>query len=224
MRCFIANWKEHKNPEEAVFWIKEFTSLIINDQRILEKLKNNELQIIICPQTSLIHPVLESLENLPNIYLGAQNISRFEEGDYTGEISARSVSNMVKFVILGHSERRNLFKEQEEDIEKKIRIAIDHGIEPILCLRGEQDKIYDNVNYIAYEPVWAIGTGNSESIKNVISMKRKLNLNKSVKFIYGGSVNEENAVEYLNSNEIDGFLIATASLDPKKFFQIINRL
>lgn len=219
MKYFIANWKEHKNLSETTFWIKEFNKLLKESDRVLSNLSNNKVKIIICPQHSLIHKAFELLEKFPNLHIGAQNISSYEEGNYTGEVSARSIENIAGFVIVGHSERRRL-GETEAETEAKLKLARKYNIEPILCVRGLDDKIYPDTNIVAYEPIGAIGSGQIESLEDILEMKKKLSLPDNTKFLYGGSVDDQNIKEYINNKELDGFIIATAALDPNKFFRI----
>jgi triosephosphate isomerase len=131
------------------------------------------------------------------------------------------IADLVKYTIVGHSERRQYFLEDESIIEKKIKQAIKYKIEPILCIRNNQDKIFDEIKIVAYEPVFAIGSGNNEPPEQVFQFKNRLNLPNKVIFLYGGSVNEFNAKDYLKEG-IDGLLIGTASLNPLQLLKIIG--
>lgn len=224
MKYFIANWKENKNIDETTSWISKFLELLKNNAKVWSHLESDKLKIIICPQHTLIYSVANALGKIKNLHIGAQNISHFDEGSYTGEVSARSIENVVDFVILGHSERRLYFNETEEQLARKVELARKYKLEPILCLRNENDKVLKDVDIIAYEPVAAIGIGKSQDLENIIEMKKKLNLNPNIKYIYGGSANAQNIDKYRNSSEIDGFLISTASLDPVSFFNAISSL
>lgn len=214
MKYFIANWKANKNLTDALKWVNIFLDHV--------SLKDNSKIIIICPPYHLLYPLAKKFENLKNVYLGAQNLSAFDSGNYTGEVIAAMIKDLIRYSIIGHSERRKYFSETDEEIEKKIIQAKKNQIEPILCIRNEKDKIFPQVTIVAYEPVYAIGTGINESPEKVLSMKKKLNLKSTTSFLYGGSVNENNIKEYLATGLIDGFLIGAASLDPFKFTQIIN--
>ncbi|OGK25041.1 hypothetical protein A3A46_04215 [Candidatus Roizmanbacteria bacterium RIFCSPLOWO2_01_FULL_37_13] len=213
MKYFIANWKANKNLNEAVQWIDKFLTL---------PLRSDSAKVVVCPPYPLIFPLKEKIKNTKNIYLGVQDISSFEFGSYTGEVSAKTLQGLVEYVIIGHSERRKYFNENTQTLFKKTQLAKTYGIEPILCIRDEKDAIPDRVQIVAYEPVYAIGTGNNESVKKVLEMKQKLNLPIPYSFIYGGSVNKDNASSYLDSSEIDGFLVGGTSLDPTEFFKIIK--
>lgn len=213
MKYFIANWKANKNLEEVLQWIDIF-------------LKNNfdhdQAKVVICPPNQLLYPLIEKVKKLKNIHLGSQDLSIFDNGSFTGEVTAKMLQEFVQYSIIGHSERRKYFNEKDDDIEKKIIQAQKYHIEPILCVRDERDKIFPSVKIVAYEPVHAIGTGQNEKLGRIFEMKQKLHLPAQIKFIYGGSVNKNNAAEYLSNKEIDGFLIGGASLDPIHFYQIIS--
>ena len=213
MKYFIANWKANKNLKDALQWVKVFLD---------EPIINNQIKIIICPPYPFLYPLADKFKNLANIFLGVQNLSEFDNGNFTGEVTAAMVKDIVNFALIGHSERRKYFLENEEQIEKKIIQAKRNQIEPILCVRGENDKIHPLVKIIAYEPDYAIGTGFNESPTKVITLKKKLNLKPKTLFLYGGSINEINAQQYLKYKEIDGLLVGNCSLDPYKFKQIVQ--
>ena len=153
--------------------------------------------------------------------LVGKNISEFGEGSYTGEVPARSLTGMVDYTIIGHSERRKYFNESNEIIKKKIDLAKKYNIEPILCVRDKKDFSSPAVKYIAYEPPHSIGTGNNESLENILMVKKGLNLSSEITFLYGGSVNQTNIKSYLSSEEIKGFLVGTASNNPVDFYNLI---
>lgn len=213
MKYFVANWKANKNLDEALRWIDIFA------KQLPEK---NGAKIIICPPFQLLYSLAEKIKKLKNIYLGAQDISAFNNGNFTGEVTAKMLKNLIQYSIIGHSERRKYFSETDKEIEKKVIQAKKNQIEPILCVRDEKDKIFPQVKIVAYEPVFAIGTGINESPEKVLFMKKRLNLKSNTIFLYGGSVNEVNIKKYLSTNEIDGFLIGAASLDPIRFSHIIK--
>lgn len=213
MKYFVANWKANKNFEEASLWINIFTKQAVVDE---------ETRVIICPPYPLLYPLSQKIKKLKNIYLGVQNVSIFDNGAYTGEVTAQILEGLASFAIVGHSERRKYFNENDLDMEKKIHQAKKYHLEPILCVRDHKDKIPLGVKIVAYEPVGAIGTGLNEKLPKVLAMKQKLNLASETFFLYGGSVNETNAKEYLTSGEIAGFLVGGASLDPIKFSRIVN--
>ncbi len=221
MKYLIANWKAHKNLKEAEAWVKIFNDLLKKDKKIIEKLQNNKLKIVICPSHQLIYPVKQWLIDLPNLSLGAQDISYFDKGSYTGEVPAQNLAGLVEYAIIGHSERRKYFKENNATIDQKLVLARDYDIEPILCVRDRHDIIPEKVNFIAYEPVYSIGTGENESLDKILEMKKSLHIDKDTIFLYGGSANEKNATDYLQSEQISGFLIGTASKEAVSFYNTV---
>ncbi len=218
MKYIIANWKANKTYEEAKEWLETFLK---ND---FDGIDTNA-QIIICPPFPFIPLVHEKIQPYLFIKVGSQDISQYEEGKFTGEVAARSLSEIATHAIVGHSKRREFLNETEEIIEKKIGQARNQNIAPILCLRNAQDRMYQSVEFAVFEPTEAIssGTGYGENvdIKDIIRMKQIFGVT-SQKFIYGGSVNEENAKVYLQNDALDGVLIGGASLNPERFYTIIN--
>lgn len=214
MKYFIANWKANKNLAEASDWIDQFL-------KVYQPKPNST--VIICSPSPFLTVIKQKINQINNLKLGAQDISLYEEA-YTGEITAKSLAGLVDYVIIGHSERRKYFNENNETIAKKITLAKKYQVEPILCIRDENDWLTDSeVKIIAYEPVYAIGTGNNEPIEKVIELKEKIKLSPDCVYLYGGSVNENNAKDYIQSDKIDGLLIGGASLDPLSFYKIISQ-
>ena len=235
------NWKMNKTPNEGKTFIKK----MISDLDSLE-----DTNVIICPPFT----GLTSLSKSPKYNLGAQNCYFEDSGAYTGEISVQMLIDCgVQYVILGHSERRSIFIEDDVSIGKKVKKVLDAGMTPILCI-GEtieqlnnglaKETVSAQLNeglsglsslkniVIAYEPVWAIGTGLTASVDKVaeihllirkmlsdISNKEDSNF---IPILYGGSVNSDNAEELIGVNNVNGFLIGGASLDVEKFVDIIN--
>lgn len=214
MKYFVANWKTNKNLNEAFIWVDRFLK---NNLKLIKD------QVIICPPYPLIYPLKEKLSGFKNIFFGSQDISAKPVGSFTGEVTGHTLKNLVSYVIIGHSERRKYFSENDEILKQKLSQTLDNGLEPIYCLRGTDDFVPDRVNFIAYEPISAIGSGKNETVANVLIVREKLNLKPGTKFLYGGSVNNNNAADYLNSDKIDGFLIGGASLDPQLFFEITQK-
>ena len=247
MKALIAaNWKMNKGIKEAVSFVKEFKPLIKN-------IKSTE--IVICPPFTLLSEVNKSIKG-SNIDLGAQNMHFEEKGAYTGEISPLMLKDAgCEYVILGHSERRQYFKETDDLINKKVKSALKDKLKPILCIgetleqresnetmkiiEGKLKNCLNNVNedemksvVVAYEPVWAIGTGKNatpEQAEEVHSFIRSLLLkiyNKKIsdntRIIYGGSVKPDNIEDLMAMKNINGALVGGASLDPKSFAQICN--
>ena len=244
-KLIAANWKMNKNIEESVSFIKEFKILVE---------KNNKDIAIAPPFTALIE--LKKNLNGTKIKLGAQNMHFEEKGAFTGEVSASILKDAgCEYVILGHSERRIYFDETDEMISKKIKMALKNKLKVILCIGENLEQRENNETkaiikfqlenclrnisnnemkdiVIAYEPVWAIGTGKTatpEQAEEVHLFIRELlkklydgNISENIRIIYGGSVNEKNAKELLAMKNIDGALVGGASLDPKSFAEICN--
>tara|TARA_B100002052_G_scaffold292890_1_gene315148 strand:- start:1252 stop:1992 length:741 start_codon:yes stop_codon:yes gene_type:complete len=233
----VANFKMNKNRYETISYLKKLS--------ILNKIKS-KTNLIVCP------PYTSLTESIKNISLGVQNINSNTNGAYTGEISAEMVCDFdVQYVILGHSERREFFNENDNEINKKIKIALKYNLKPILCvgenlnqrknnqvlkiLEQQLSISLDNIDIksnivIAYEPVWAIGTGETAStdlITETHNMIRKI-LNdigfdgEKISILYGGSVNRNNAKDLIALKDVDGFLIGGASLDVNHFYDIFK--
>ncbi|MDD3386466.1 MAG: triose-phosphate isomerase [Candidatus Pacebacteria bacterium] len=211
-KLIIANWK--CNPptiEEA--------------KELFEKIKDNALEknVVICPPSIFLSSLI-----CEGIKFGVQNCFWKEKGAFTGEISPQMIKSLgVNYVIIGHSERRNILKETNEEIIQKINEAVRAGLTPIVCIgesKGEdtfevlnnQIKDIDENIILAYEPLWAIGTGESAPIEKVKEVKSFL---KDRKVLYGGSVNSQNAPNYLEIT--DGLLVGGASLNSEEFSKII---
>lgn len=239
------NWKMNKTVGESVKLVKELMPLV----------KNAEAEVVVCPTFISLNEVVKTVEG-SNIGVGAQNMYYKDSGAFTGEISPAALKDMkVDYVILGHSERRQYFKEDDAEINKKILAALSHGLKPILCvgetleerekgitmkvieaqvggsLAGMEGKSLDNL-IIAYEPVWAIGTGKtatSGDANEVIGYIRKLLREKlgdkvadNTRILYGGSVKSSNIKELMSMPEIDGGLVGGASLEAEEFAKIVN--
>ena len=231
---FVANWKLNGNLQ--------FIDQFINNISLPNA---NSKCVVICP--TAIH--LDYLsKNKNGFYVGAQNISEYEEGAYTGEISVRSlIETNVNFCIVGHSERRQIFKEKDQDINLKSARLVANNVIPIICigetLEQKEKGITNTVletqlmnsipssstfenTIIAYEPVWAIGTGLTPIIEEIDETHRFIRdhndkFNK-YKILYGGSVKASNAREITNLANVDGALIGGASLKSEEFTKIIQ--
>ncbi len=224
MKYIIANWKANKTYEQAVEWMNVFASKIQTNDPVNAQLQNNAVTIIICPPYPFIIPLKQLLPNLPNLYLGSQDVSFLPDGSHTGEVTASMLKDYVDFTIVGHSERRTEEDETESIIEKKLQQLQSYNIRSILCIRNERDTIYDSASVVVYEPVESIGTGNNASVDEVVAMKKKIQLRTNQPFLYGGSVNNVNCKNYLQNNEIDGILPGKASLDVETFFSMITQI
>lgn len=215
MQYFVANWKAEKNLKDCFAWVNLFSTLY-------KKYNNPNVQIIICPPIAFlasIKPLLQS--SFPSIKFGSQDLSQFDNGKYTGEITAQMLNELVNFVIIGHSERRTNNNETDNHIRLKVEQAYQYGIKSIVCISESTQTIPEKTNIIAFEPLSAIASGNNYSVESVVHFKKSLNLPNTASFIYGGSVNKKNINTYLHNPEIDGFLIGTASLDPQEFFDLL---
>ena len=243
-KIIAGNWKMNKTPSEAVALIDELKPLVAND----------EVDVVFCVPAIDIVPAVEATKDT-NINIGAENLYFEESGAYTGEIAPNMLTDAgVKYVIIGHSERREYFAETDETVNKKVLKAIEHGITPIICC-GEtleqreqgitidwvrmQIKIaYQGVSaddakntVIAYEPIWAIGTGKtatSDQAEEVCAAIRECIAEvyddataDSIRIQYGGSMNADNAAELLAKPNIDGGLVGGASLKAD-FGKIVN--
>lgn len=246
-RTIIAgNWKMHKTVPEAVGFARELK---------IKSIAFNNIDIVICPTFTTLVPVWDIIRD-SKIKLGAQNIHWAEQGAFTGEVSASMIETCgCSFVIIGHSERRQLFGETDGIINKKLKRALTTKLIPIFCVGEtlEQRKSkkteqvidaqirlgLDGINIevikrviIAYEPVWAIGTGETatpEQAEEVHSYIRQLIANlynyeiaENLRIQYGGSVKPTNAKELLSQKDIDGALIGGASLEIESFIEIIK--
>jgi triosephosphate isomerase len=222
MKYIIANWKANKTFSESKDWITSFTSLLKAEASLMDALTQKNIAIIICPPDVYLPLLSSQLPDLPNVYIGAQNVSAFEKGAYTGETTAIHLRDFATYTLVGHSERRSNFGETDDIVSLKIQMAQAQSIIPIHCVRGIQDALFDGVPLIAYEPVEAIGTGNNMPADEVVQKKRELKIPETALFIYGGSVNQQSCGEYLRKPEIDGLLVGGASLLPDSFLGIVR--
>jgi triosephosphate isomerase (TIM) len=212
------NWKSNKSISEAELWMKAFAPLVLTQR---EKLGNTK--IIICSPfldlTTLKHYVDEL--DLP-IELGAQDVSPFPEGAYTGEVTAKMLTEVSQWVIVGHSERRKYLHEADEELVNETKRAKEAGLKVIYCVSDDQMLVPAEADVIGYEPTWAIGTGKTDTPENansvITNIKAKFAITKAV---YGGSVTADNVATFMGQPAIDGALIGGASLDPAKFMNLI---
>ncbi len=211
----VANFKSNKTEKEALDWIENFS----------KKYKPlNEREIIICPSfTSLADLSKFILEKKLDIVLGAQNVSPFDSGPFTGEVNAAQLKEFCSYCIVGHSERREKFSEDLSVINDKIANLIRENITPILCMSAvEQLQGVQNLEncIIAYEPLGAIGSREPQDPQEASKITEEIRNIADTKVLYGGSVNPQNAQPYLNF--FDGVLVGEDSLDPDLFSQIVN--
>lgn len=247
-KIVAGNWKMHKNAEETEDLLNELINKLPNDK---------EVQIIVAPTFINLASAVEHLE-FTNIGVAAQNMHQAENGAYTGEISADMLQSVgVNTVILGHSERRAYFGETDAMIAFKVDTALKHNMSVIFCfgeeLKDRQDKQHFNVVenqlrdglfhldktsweniVLAYEPVWAIGTGETASpeqaqemhefIRETVRKSYGSDIADNVSILYGGSVKPDNAKEIFGKPDVDGGLIGGAALKADDFAAIVNAI
>ena len=244
-KVIAGNWKMNMLPNEAIKFIDEFAPMV----------KDTKNEVILCvPYTDLFYALLNVQGT--NIKIGAQNMHFAETGAYTGEVSGKMLKSIgVEYVIIGHSERRQYYNETDESVNKKLKAAFENELKPIVCVgesleereAGKTEEIITSqtrlalegltndqvkATIIAYEPIWAIGTGKtatSEDANNSIKAIREEikriygeEVSEEVIIQYGGSVKSSNAKELFSTSDIDGGLVGGASLKPDEFSKIVN--
>lgn len=238
------NWKMHKTIAEALEFVNE----------VKDRVNNDKVEAVICAPFTLLKDLKQATKGT-NIKIGAQNMHFEEKGAFTGEISPLMLKELdMDYVVIGHSERRQYFNETDETVNKKVLKALEVGIDPILCVgetleereagntkdvcKVQVEKALENVYkedlakvVIAYEPVWAIGTGKtatSEDANDVIAYIREVVANlygelaNEVRIQYGGSVKPSNVAEIMNQSDIDGALVGGASLEANDYVELVN--
>lgn len=244
-KVIAGNWKMNMLPNETIKFIEDLAPLV----------KDTEHEVILCvPYTDLFYALLTAQNT--NIKIGAQNMHFAESGAYTGEVSGKMLKSInVEYVIIGHSERRQYFNETDETVNKKVKAAFENGLKPIVCVgetleqreAGNVEEIITNQTklaldgltneqveniIIAYEPIWAIGTGKTATKEDandaVKSIRKKIaeiygqNVADGVIIQYGGSVKSSNAKELFSMSDIDGALVGGASLKADEFSKIVE--
>ena len=240
------NWKMYKTPAEAAETARQ----------LVERVNGvTDVDIMIAPTYTALEPVFKVIKDSP-VSLGAQNLFWENEGAYTGEISAPMLKSVgCQYGIIGHSERRQYFGETDATVNKKIQAAIQVGLQPVFCV-GETEKereaeqtfsvldkqvkkgleklVYDQLDnlIIAYEPVWAIGTGKTATddqaqeahqfIRSLVEKNFGDRLSTSIRILYGGSVKPDNIAGLMSMPDIDGALVGGASLDAESFSKIVK--
>jgi triosephosphate isomerase len=243
-KIVAGNWKMHKNAEQTEDLLNELIALVPTE---------SDAQVIVAPTFVNLASAVAHLE-FTNINVAAQNMHQAESGAYTGEISASMLKSIgVTHVILGHSERREYFKETNEQLAEKVNIVLENGLTPIFCC-GESLELRQGTEFlefvasqltaslfhlsaeellkvvIAYEPIWAIGTGLTASseqaqemhayLRGHLASKYGQEVADSISILYGGSCNEKNAAELFACPDVDGGLIGGASLKSREFTNI----
>lgn len=245
-KLIIGNWKMNLNVHDSSLYL----------HKLAKKVKvHRNVEVVLAP-TMLALQTLSVQVNYRQFKLAAQNFYWRDHGAFTGEVSATQLRGIVSYGLVGHSERRHSFHETDKDTRAKVQAAIRNGIRPVLCVgetAGERaagetrDIIHDqllgglaNITsdeldqvIIAYEPVWAIGTGNNarptDVTEAIVAIRTQLKhlygakLANEVQVLYGGSVTAESAADYLALNEVDGLLIGGASLDEHSFTSIVEK-
>ena len=247
-KILAANWKMNLTNSEAADYLQVL---------IKELGEVNDVEVVLVPPFTAIAALADLLDRAPFIRLGAQNLHWEKSGAFTGEISAGMLRALyVKYVVVGHSERRLLFGESDAAISRKVRAALEAGLRPILCVgetlqQRQNDEVEKVLEYqlqeglrranpkdlpevvIAYEPVWAIGTGRTATsdqaqaahafIRRTLASLSDQAIAERIRIQYGGSVKPENTEELMRKPDIDGALVGGASLDPRSFAQIIRK-
>lgn len=212
---FVANWKSYKTVSEATNWLQQ---IVDGNLKLVDK------EAIVCPSFTLIPAMFDFIKksNLP-VKLGAQDVSPFGEGPYTGAVNVKQIKEFAEYAIIGHSERRKEFKEDDVILAKKVQIALESGLTPIFCVQGEETPIPDGVKIVAYEPVWAIGSGTPDTPENAEKVSKTIKEKNKIDYIlYGGSVKPDNVSGFTQMSSIDGVLVGGASLESQSFMQIIE--
>jgi len=246
-KIVAANWKMNMTQAEAARFIESM---------LLDLGEITDVEVVIVPPFTAIAKVMEALGRAQNIKVGAQNMYWEKNGPFTGEISGPLLRDLfVHYVVLGHSERRTLFGETDEIVNRKVRAAHEATLRPIVCIgetleqrdKGNVEKILAiqmrgslaglnakelQETVVAYEPVWAIGTGRNATpdqaqeahafVRHILGEMADDATAERVRIQYGGSVKPENARELMSQPDIDGALVGGASLDPRSFVQIVK--
>ncbi|MGH7230486.1 MAG: triose-phosphate isomerase [Nitrospiraceae bacterium] len=244
-RLIVGNWKMHKTATDAVQFVRQLSELI----------PEPKVEVVLAPPFTALHAAAQAMPASRPFTLSAQNLYWEDQGAFTGEVSAPMLTDLgCRYVIIGHSERRQWFGDHDDGVNKKIKAAIRHGLGPILCAgeslaqreQGGTDVVVtEQVRHaleglshadiqmvtIAYEPVWAIGTGRAATPEQAVAVHQVLRMalahewgaeaGKQTRILYGGSVSPENAADLFASDEIDGALVGGACLDPNRFARIV---
>jgi len=239
------NWKMHKSVADGLAFVSAVKS----------EVAGTDVETVICAPFTLLPSLVEAVKGT-NIKIGAQNMHFEDKGAFTGEVSADMLLDIgVTHVIIGHSERRQYFAETDETVNKKAIKALAKGLVPIICcgetleqreagetktlVKGQIEKAYAGISavdavktVVAYEPIWAIGTGKTASsqdandviayIREVLETAYGVDVSEEIRIQYGGSVKPSNVEEIMNEADIDGALVGGASLEPSDFIELVN--
>lgn len=218
----IGNWKCHKSTDGGIAWFRQFSGLY----RPVE-----EVEVIVAPSVLSIESISSALKELrlPGVYLAAQDVSPFPKGSYTGAIAADMLKHVVRYAIVGHSERRRYFHETTQDVINKVMEAADSGLIPIVCvedsgLLAELRPLADvdcKEIIVAYTPVDALSSRLPESTKRIAEAVRRIRaFFPAWPIVYGGALSSENAREYLLAEGVDGLFLGGASLSAEHFAKV----
>ncbi len=244
-KLIVANWKMHFNTGQASLFLHKLDQLIE---------VHHDVEVVLCPNFLALQSLSLQL-NRRKFRLGAQNCYYKDEGAYTGEVSAAMLHGLTQYVIVGHSERRNIFGERDKEIAQKVQAVLRSSMQPILCVGETKQERVDgetasvihgqvtaglaNVTsdemeniVIAYEPIWAIGTGDFAAVEDVMAAVRLVREQvkglfgakaaEQVRLLYGGSVDGSNANAYLKADGVNGLLVGSASLKAHTFATIVS--
>lgn len=210
----IANWKSNLSLSESLEWVSQVGPKL-NDRE--------DLQVVVCPRFSALSELKKEIQanNYP-IVLGSQDLSPFETGSFTGEEPAELMKELVTMSIIGHSERRQKFGETDEMIAEKFKQATASGIDPVFCIQDANTPIPQGSKIVAYEPIFAIGTGTPDTPENANKVASEVKSgNPGWSILYGGSATSENCKMFVEQENIDGLLIGKASLNAEEFLKIV---
>lgn len=211
----IGNWKSHKKVSEARKWFAEAAASLQ---------PGVESEVIVCPSFQLLAVCKEEIERHQlNWKLGAQNVSPFPEGKHTGEVNASQLKDFVDYVLIGHSERRNEFHETDDMLFEKVKRVREVGLTPVFFVQGEDTPIPEGIGIVAYEPIFAIGSGHPDTPEDAEKVASYFKTKKHVPTVlYGGSVDDKNVGLFMSCSSLDGIVPGTASLDPVVFAHLIH--
>lgn len=214
----VANFKSNKTKAEAKNWLDEITK--IKDLNLSDK------QIIVCPPFTLLDYFKSYIdENSLPIELCAQDISRFPQGAYTGEVNGSQIKEFAEYVLIGHSERRTGFNEDESVLEEKVKMSIDYNLIPIFFVQDESTEIPQGLSIVVYEPPSAISTSPNpvvESPETADEVAKKLKEVQNLNVLYGGSITPGDVRSFTEKSDISGVLVGDASLNAAEFLGIIK--
>ena len=242
----VANWKMNLNYDEEIKLATEIKDSLLS---------LSTAEIILCPSYLSIPKIKEIFANTA-VRIGSQDVCYQDNGPYTGGISTEMLKPFCDNIIIGHSERRQFFKETDDEVNKKVLKVLESGITPIICVgedveawrKGDIESVLDQVRkatkgiplekitniLMAYEPVWAIGSGNPATaeyankicmqIRQVLESVYSRETAQKIRILYGGSVNIENSEKFIEQSEIDGLLVGGLSLKAKEFIEIVKKI